>query len=260
MNARPVVLAAVVTVLACEPGKSPTPPAVLARYHALVDTLSFDRPGESVAQLDAFLSDTKQYQIADSVEAKITLYRGATYGLYHRARELARDGEFDRAEQMLRDLAQVDTEDGKSARTHLEFDFHIEKAKWLLVRQRFEEARAVGEYLLTQDLNRFQRDEAEKILDYTGHIDAAMSMVESQNVVNACKQLIVLFASRYADNGYYPPTFSLADLEKFDAYTARSIGRNINTIERYSATQDHYTLVALGRDGKRYTIEDGDLK
>jgi lipopolysaccharide biosynthesis regulator YciM len=180
--------------------------------------------------------------------------------MYQQARELARSGEFDRAEQMLRDLAEVDTEDGKSARTHLEFDFYMEKAKWLLVRQRFEEARAVGEYLLAQDLNRFQRDQAEKILDYTGHIDAAMSMVESQEVAGACKQLIVLFASQYADNGYYPPTFSLADLEKFDAYTARSIGRNINSIERYTATQDHYTLVALGRDGKRYTIEDGELK
>jgi hypothetical protein len=136
----------------------------------------------------------------------------------------------------------------------------MEKARYFLVRQRFEEAREIGEWLVTQDLNRFQRDEAEKILDYTGHIDAAMSMVESQNVVSACRQLIVLFASQYADNGFYPATFSLADLEKFDAYTAKSIGRNINQIESYTSTQDHYTLVALGRDGKHYTIEDGELK
>ncbi|HEX6789701.1 MAG TPA: hypothetical protein VF247_00195 [Candidatus Krumholzibacteria bacterium] len=260
MNARLVVLVAGAALFACQSSNVPTPPDILARYHALTDTLSFDTPGESVALLESFLSDNRRYQIADSAAQKIVVYRGATHGLYHLARELARDGEFDRAEQMLQDLALVDTEDGKSARTHLQYEFYIEKAKWLLVRQRFEEARGVGEWLITQDLNRFQRDEAEKILDYTGHIDAAMSMVESQNVVNACKQLIVLFASNYADNGYYPSSFSLADLEKFDAYTARSIARNINRVESYTATQDHYTLVALGRDGRRYTIEDGELK
>lgn len=254
-----VVLLAPVS-LACERGGAPTPPGVLARYHALVDTLSFDTPGESVARLEAFLAEAGKYQVADSVEAKIVIYRGATHGLYHQARELARDGEFDRAEAMLQDLAQTDTEDGRSARTHLEFEFYLEKAKYFLVRQQFEEARSVGEWLVRQDLNRFQRDEAEKILDYTGHVDAAMGVVESHNVANACKQLIVLFASQYADNGYYPATFSLSDLDKFDAYTAKSIARHIEKIERYTASQDHYTLVALGRDGKRYTLENGELK
>jgi hypothetical protein len=259
---RPIVLILGTLFLAasCDSARKPTPPLVLARYHALVDTLSFETPGASVAQLEAFLEEAGRYQVADSVAGQIAVYRGATFGLYHRARELARDGDFDPAEAMLRDLALVDTEDGKSARTHLQYEFYVEKARWLLVRQRFEEAREVGEWLLKQDLTRFQRDQAEQILDYTGHVDAAMGMVESHNVQNACKQLIVLFASNYVDNGAYPATFSLSDLEQYDAYTAKSIARHIEKIERYTSSQDHYTLVALGKDGKRYTIEDGELK
>jgi hypothetical protein len=60
--------------------------------------------------------------------------------------------------------------------------------------------------------------------------------------------------------GEYPPSFSLDDLEKFDAYTAKSISRHITRIDSYRSTRDHYTLVAIGKDGRRYTIEDGELK
>jgi hypothetical protein len=80
---------------------------VLARYHALVDSLSFETPGESTSRLAAFLEENRQYQVADSVEAQIVIYRGASAGLYHQARA-QRDGEFDRAEQMLKDPALVD--------------------------------------------------------------------------------------------------------------------------------------------------------
>ena len=69
-----------------------------------------------------------------------------------------------------------------------------------------------------------------------------------------------MFATRYADNGYYPPTFDLTDLEQLDGYSKSSIIAAISRIESYSATQDHYTLVALGTDGRRYTIDNGELK
>src|SRR5688572_11348475 len=260
MGRKPAPIILCLMLAACEAQRTSTPAEMTTRYHALVDTLSFDRPGTSAAALTSFLAEAKQYDIADSVETKIPIYRGATWGRYHGARELARHGEFDRAEEILKDLTLVDTEDGKSATEHLAFDFYMEKAKYLLVRQRVDDARAVAEYLLTRDINRFQRNQAEQVLDVSGHIDGAMSMVESQKVVGACKQLIVLFATRYADNGYYPPTFDLTDLEQLDGYSKSSIIAAISRIESYSATQDHYTLVALGTDGRRYTIDNGELK
>ena len=259
MNAR-ALLVVVLALPACEGGRKTTPSEMVSQYHSVVDSLSFDTPGQSVVELEAFREDVATYQIADSVEMKIAAYRGATSGRYHDARELARHGEFDRAEAILKDLALVDTEDGKSAKEHLAFDFYMEKAKYLLVRQRVDEARAVAEWLLTQDINRFQRNQAEQVLDVSGHIDGAMSMVESQKVVSACKQLIVLFATQYADNGYYPATFDLTDLGNLDGYSKSAITGAISSIESYSATQDRYTLVAIGKDGQRYTIDNGELK
>lgn len=247
--------------LGCEREKEPTPPAIADRYHALVDTLSMENPGSSTDALRSFLVESRRYTVADSVQLQLQRFNAASEGRYRTARELAREGDFDRAEAMLQDLALLpDNEDGKSARQHLEFEFYMEKARWLLVHQRFDEAGDVARTLQARHLSGFQRDEADKILDYTGLANDAMQMSARQSTRAACKQIIVLFASFYVDDGQYPGTFSIADLERFDPYSAKSIARSITAIEDYRASQDHYSMVAVGKDGSRYHIEDGELK
>lgn len=255
-----LLLAAIAFVCACEGKKQPTPAEVAARYQAMADTLDTDRPGAATETLRAFLEENSRYAIADSVEILLKQLSASGEDRYRVARALAREGEFDLAEDILEDLSRLDTEDGKSARRHLEFEFYMEKARWLLVHQRFEEAAEVARLLQSHKLSGFQRDEAEKILDYTGLADDAMQMTAQMNTRNACKQLMVFLATLYADNGEYPGTFSIADLEQLDQYSAKSIARSLAAIESYSATQDHYSLVAVGKDGSRCRIEDGELK
>lgn len=245
---------------ACERELRPTPSSVVDRYHALVDSLDDDRPGTSAAELTKFLDEADRYQIADSVRIQIRHFELLSYGLYHEARALARDGEFDRAEEMLRDIAKLDTEDGKSAREHLDFEFYMEKARWLMVRQRIDEATAVARDLLERDINRFQRDQAEKILDYTGNVGAAMEMAKGTEEQSACKQLIVFMATIYVNDGVYPGTFSLEDLQKMDPYNAQAMARLFSSFEEYHASQDHYSLVAVTKTGHRYKIVDGNIQ
>ncbi len=247
--------------IACSAHKDPTPREVSSRYHALLDSLDADSPGASVSTLEAFAGEYAHYQIADSARLEMKRLRAESEGRYHEARELARDGEFDLAERMLEDLARIpETDDGASAVRHLEFEFYIEKARWLLVRQRFEESEAVARVLLMRDLTRFQRDQAEQILDYTGNAGAAMGMSNRAKTESACRQLIVFLANVYVNDGRYPESLSLPDLERLDPYTSKSITSTLASIDDYHATQDNYSLVAVGKDGHRFKVVDGNIE
>jgi hypothetical protein len=252
---------ALLLAAACAQQQSPTPDDVSARFHSLRDSLDADFPGEAIHSLEAFVDENARYQVADSARAETLRFRSMLDGRYHEARELAREGEFDAAEFMLRDLALLpDTEDGASAARHLEFEFHFEKAKWLLVRQRFEESEAVARALLTRDLNRFQRDQVEQILDYSANVDGAMAMSRRANAEGACRQLVVFLANLYVNDGHYPSSLSLADLENLDPYASRTIADALESIEDYRATPDTYSLVAVSKDGHRFRIENGKIE
>lgn len=255
-----IVTATFALLSACANEKAETPRDVSVKFHTLLDSLDADSPGASAHDLESFLKENARYSIADSVRHEIAVRRGATHGRYHEARELARDGEFEHAERMLVDLARLpDTDDGASASRHLEFEFYFEKAKWLLVRQRFEESEAVTRTLLTRDLNRFQRDQAEQILDHVGNVDAAIGMSERAQAEEACRQLIVFLANLYVNDGRYPQSLSLADLERLDPYVSRTIARELASIDDYQASQDSYSLVAVGKRGERFRIVNGNI-
>lgn len=241
--------------------EAPTPHDVAARFHALVDTLDVNSPGESVELLQTFLGEYESWEIADSVRLEMERFRAATDGRYHEARELARDGEFDGAEYILKDLARVsDTEDGASAKRHLEFEFYFEKAKWFLIRQRFDESEAVARDLLARDLNRFQRDQVEQILDHVGNVDAAIGQSDRARAEGACRQLMVFLANVYVNDGRYPERLSLSDLENLDPYTSKTIIGALASIDDYQASEDNYSLVAVSKSGHRFRIVDGEIQ
>ena len=256
-----IIVAASFSGLGCAKKTAPTPHEVATHFHALLDTLDANSPGAAVVRLEAFLRENENYEIADSVRLEVKRFREATDGRYHEARELAREGEFDGAEFILKDLAQVpDTEDGASAERHLEFDFYFEKAKWLLTRQRFDESEAVARELLARDLNRFQRDQVEQILDHVGNVDAAIGQSDRAHAEGACRQLIVFLANVYVNEGQYPESLSLSDLDNLDPYTSKSIVRALASIDDYHASQDNYSLVAVSKQGHRFRIVDGEIK
>lgn len=246
---------------ACSNEKAATPRDVSVRYHSLLDTLATDSPGASLRTLESFLSENKKFDIADSVEYQIVVRRAEMQERYHEAREIARDGQFERAEAILQDLAlSPDTDGGASAKQHLEFEFYLEKAKWLLIRQRFEESEAVARMLLTRDLNRFQRDQVEQVLDFVSNVDGAMAMGQQAQAQAACRQLIVFMANLFVNEGRYPESFSLGDLERWDPYASRTITKELESIEDYRTWEDKYSLVAVSKQGQRFKIVNGNIE
>jgi hypothetical protein len=241
----------------------PTPTEVKAEFLALIETADPERPGANARSLHEFLRRNISYEIADTVRIEVERHRTAAVGRYHSARELVRQGQFDRARQILEDLAHnlPNTQEGESARAYLAFDFDMGKAKWLMVRQRFVECEAVARALLERDLTPNQIAQVEDILDSVGYVAAAQVQAERSTAENACQQLRVMLANIFVERGVYPSTLTLEDVEELDPYISRDIMRGLSAIEDYRITRDGYSLVAVSARGNhRVRIVDGDLQ
>ncbi|HSM16333.1 MAG TPA: hypothetical protein VK845_04955 [Gemmatimonadales bacterium] len=170
---------------------------------------------------------------------------------------MTREGDLDRAEGMLHDLATYlpDTPDGESSTQHLEFDFYLGKAQWLMVRQRWEESREVARPLLERDLTVAQKDQVEAILD------AAYAQAERAEARAACRQLVILLETRYMEEGQYPSRLTLADVKELDPYGSRSVLRALSAIEGYQQTDRGYSFTAVSRRKQhRIRVADGTIE
>jgi hypothetical protein len=241
----------------------PTPPEVQAEFFALLETTDPEFPGACAQSLRAFLGEYIAYDIADTVRIEIERHCAAAAGRFHKARELARQGYFDVAQQILEDLSLhlYDTPDGESARAYLAFDFYLGKAKWLMVRQRFAECDAVARTLLERDLTSKQMAEVEDILDSVGYVAAAQEQAERSTAENACRQLRVMLANQFVEQGVYPSNLTLKDVERLDHFGSRDILRALSAIEDYRATRDGYSFVAVSSRGNhRLRVVDGEIQ
>jgi hypothetical protein len=246
-------------VLGCARDEAPTPPAVTAHFSALRDSVANESPGTSVMRLKAFLRKNEGYTIADTVRAELDRYRSSVKGQYHEARELARQGQFDVAENILKDLAEyfADTPDGEKATRYLEFEYDFGKAQWLLIHQRFDECETVARALLDRDLTAFQANQVEAILDNVGHVGSALSQAERASAQSACRQLSILLEVQYAEEGRYPSSFSLSDMERWGG----SPLHGLSAIEDYRASQDGFSFVGVSAKGRhRIRVVNGQIQ
>jgi len=244
-------------VLGCAKEKTPAPPAVVAEFHALLDSLADTTPEASAGRLETFLNAYNDYSIADTVRMERDRVRTAAAGRYHVARELARQGEFELAERILNDLAGhlPDTPDGKNAKQYLEFDFYFGQAKWLMVRQRFEESEVVARALLHRDLTAFQTNQVEMILDDTGNVNAALSQSERAHAQSACRQVTIVLETLYVEEGVYPSSFSLSDAERWGSIPG------LSAIEEYRASEHDFSFVGVSAKGRhRIRVVDGEIQ
>jgi hypothetical protein len=240
-----------------------TPAELEAEFSGLLGTLDETRPGESVASLQAFLVRSRGYAIADTVRVEIERYRSAARGRYHEARELARQGEFDRAQGILEDLAQYipDTPDGDAARNYLAFDFDFGRVQWLLLHREFEACETVARSLLERDLTPSQQDQVEAVLDQLERVDAATALAERASAESACRQLTVMLAQAFVEEGAYPARLSLSDIKSRDPHGSSYILRGLSSIEGYRATRDGYSFVAVSARGRhRIRVVNGEIR
>ncbi len=258
-----VVLSIVVlvTAIGCSRPQS-TPPEVTADFEALLERVDNEHPGASVAMLTDFMNENKTYSISSEVEKEIDHLRVLADDRYHEAREIAREGDFDRAEAMLKDLAihMEGTLEGESAKQHLKFDFYLGKAQWLMVRQRWEESAEVARFLIkAEDLTREQKEQVETILDNAGHVGAAYSQAVKAQAQAACRHLVMYLEMKNAEEGRYPSRLSLSDVEEWDPVGSRSIIRTLSSIEDYQQTdRGGYSFTAVSAEKQhRIHVTDG---
>ena len=250
------------TVMGCS-GPLSTPPEVDAEYRALLETVDEDLPGASVARLTNFMARYGEFDIVTEVERELDRLRLLADGRYHDARELAREGDYDRAEVILEDLAThlSETSVGESAKEHLEFDFYVGMAQALMVRQRWAEAAEVARPLLERDLTRAQKEQVETMLDAAGQVGAAYSEATRAQVRAVSHQLVILLETMYADEGQYPSQLSLSDVAEWDPVGSRSMLRSLSAIESYERTDRGYSFTAVSAENQHHIrVVDGVIE
>ncbi len=246
-----------------DPGPQPTPAEVRAEFRALRAAVDQQRPGAAVASLTAFMHEQSRYDIVPEVESEIERLLSVAEGRYQEAREIARQGDFERAEGVLEDLSThlPGIADGASAKAHLAFDFHLHRAQWLMVRQRWEETEAVARPLLDRDLTRTQAEQVQTLLDGVSQVGAALNQAAATQTRAACRQLIILLEMIYMEEGAYPATLTLSEVESLDALGSRAILRSLSAIERYQSSGGSYSFVAVGAGGAdRVRVVDGNFE
>lgn len=172
----------------------PTPPSVDAEYRAIVESVNEDLPGRSLKQLTDFMLANRRFDIVTAVEQEIGRLHGLSEGRYRDARDLARAGDFDQAEEILSDLSAhfPKTEDGENAAEHLAFDFYYGKAQKLAALERWEAAGDVARGLLDRDLTRAQENQMQAILDAASTVGVAYQRAARAQAM-ADTQLIVMY-------------------------------------------------------------------
>jgi hypothetical protein len=241
----------------------PAPPEVASELVALLDSADERYPGAAVASFEEFLERHHGYETDRLARSEIDHYRSLSIGRYRHARQIARDGRFEDAEAILLDLAHYlpDSEDGERAQGHLEYDFYLNQAQHYLVRQRFKEAERVARALLQKDLTPSQAEPIEQILDSVGHVGAALGQAERASMMSACRQLMMMLAQTFVEEGSYPSELSIRTIEEWDPMMGRSILRTISSIENYRASDGLYSFTAVGSSGgNRIEVVDCEIQ
>lgn len=253
MNNRAIILAFLFLTasLACGGGKD-TPPEVLESYRQVKSELDEEALGASIGRLEELLEKYSEYTISSVIRQDIEAMRDKVDGRFDMARQLAREGELERAERILRDLVTYfpETKDGERAGEYMRFEFPVFKAQRLMMDGRVGEAESVLEEVKTKELEPQQARIVEQILDGLSNARYGVEKARVQSMKAACKQLHTLLEMYRAEHGEYPGSLSLSALELGGSSSEKVIKENLSSIENYRGSQDRFSLTAVGRDGE----------
>jgi hypothetical protein len=242
------------TLPACQ-SRQATPPDVLAAYSDLVASLDAEAPGMSALRLEEFARRHARYEIAGQADHDIAAWRARLQPAYLRARDLARQGEFDAAESILKDVALVSGDPAaRQAGEFLAFEFHKLKASRLLLTGDTEGAAAAATQLLGSGGGEDQVAAAQQLLDAAAMAELGAQMTRTTALQSAARALHVAVVSSYVDNGQFPEHLSLDDpaLSSLRGTGALAV---IERLDDYRATRDTFsvTVVAKG-SGQRLRV------
>jgi autotransporter translocation and assembly factor TamB len=242
-----LAIALVPAAVACR-GQAETPPEVAQAYRALEASLDERVPGSSFARLRDFARQNGRYAVSAEAASALEAWRAKMDTAYRNSRDLAREGRYGEAEAILNDLASVtDEAAGREARAFLAYEFHKLKASRLLVGGDVEGAEAAARELRERPLTEAQRSETERLLDATALVDAGVRMTRATAFRSAARAVQSLLHSTFAEEGRFPATLAL-DSPALDSLRGTGLLSGVAAIEGYTATQDTFSFVLVGRD------------
>ncbi len=244
-------------------GTQATPEEVVQSYARLKAELDEDTPGASTEKLETFRKQNARYQIAKTISEDIARLRSKAKGQFHRARDLARDGKFDQAEKILHDLSRhfSDAEEGKMAKQFMQFDLYALRATRLMMDRRLHEAEQTVREALRKDLTQEQIFQLERMLDGISNAKLSQAMSSFAQLQSIARNLHVLLEMHHAENGRYPASLSLDDLRLGDPSIQNRIREALLAIEDYQVSDNRYSFVAVGKDGKtRLRVTPGEIQ
>jgi hypothetical protein len=254
MSRWPILFVAA-AVLTCAPGcetRRDTPPAVAQAYRELVGSLDPASPGASVARLQEFARRNAAYAIASAAEAEVKARRGRLDEAYRQARDLVREDQFDRAEAVLKDLAQAPDEPaGRMAREFLAFEFFNQKATRLLQTGDVAGAEAVARKLRTEPITEAQLSATERLLDTASAVDKGIEMTRVTALQSVARMIQVYLHSSYAEDGQFPEKLTIDSPGLASLRAAGGFANSLGSIEGYTATRDGFSLVVVGKDPRQ---------
>ena len=237
----------------CEEKRAETPPEVTQAYNKLISSLDPETPGTSFVRLQEFARQNSRYPISSAVEKQIKAWQDKLEEAYLKARNLAREEQFDRAEAILKDLADNlrDEKAGKLSREFLAFDFYYMKASRLLLKRDLSAAETVVKALMKKQLTAEQMTAAQRLLDSISTAGVGLGMASMASLKSAARSVQVLLHSYYAEEGQYPKVLTLESPELAHLRKSGSLGGIVSSIEDYATAQDGFSFVLMGKDPRQ---------
>ncbi|MBI4529201.1 MAG: hypothetical protein HY695_35835 [Deltaproteobacteria bacterium] len=228
----------------------------------LRSNLDEDASGEAIAKLEKFRDRYSRFHVSTIVSQEIAKLRAQVKGRFHVARELAREGELERAEKIIRDLAHhfAATDDGRWAKEFLGFDFYLWKANHLIRDQRFDEAEESLNELFKKYPAPARISEAERMLDAITQAQAGRARTVQAQARSASVQLQVLLRSYYRKHRRYPGALALDQLDLDQPIVQSKIKGNLSAISDYQFSDGGFSLITVAKDGKtRFRVTQGEI-
>ena len=227
-------------------GKKDAPEAVNDQYKVLLEELDADTVGKSIEKLQAFQAQYSRYKIADSAAEKIESLQNDSTDRYLAARDLARDGEFDRADTILKDLVEYfpTTSQGKNAAQYLEFEFPLMMADHLMMDKEFEKAETILRKLRAKKFSNEQSMVVEAKLDGITRSAQYASLGNDARAQSFGRKVKMMEEVYYNENSAYTP-----DLEQL-----RQVNKSISdepgvTLNFLHASEQGFTFTTTHEKG-----------
>ena len=132
----------------------------------------------------------------------------------------------------------------------MRFEFFVFKANRLMMNGRLADAERTLRGLLTSDLSIVEKEQVERMLDAVSNATVARSRAEAARMRNACRTLQLLLRQYDVEHNGYPAGFSLENMDFARGDIRGRLTNSLSAIEDYEMTDDGFSLIAVGRDGR----------